>query len=187
MSESEPLAVAEFQITPEEWVAVSAERLWNMDVHRSARRKQQWIWGGMAAVGGVLFVLMDAASAGVILAVVFGVMIALVPKRYRAALEKALTRNARTGIAPGVFGPHRLEVRAEGLRDVTPSYETLWRWSTVQGVDEIAGTFVIRVGPLANLILPSSAFRDSSTLRSFADAFYARLQGEEGPPEVGDA
>jgi hypothetical protein len=144
---SDPLAVAEFELTPEEWVEAAVAYLFPHDLHRANRAKQRRAY---TLVGGAMAIL-----------------------------------SARHGMVDGLFGPHRLEVRREFLRDVTSGYETRWRWESVRGVGENEGTFLIRVGPTALLPLPASAFRDGDSLRRFGDAFYAQLAGARGALDDG--
>ncbi len=79
------------------------------------------------------------------------------------------------GITNGLFGPHRVELRDEGVLDSTTGYEWLTRWSSIERVEEANGTFMIYSGPNAFLPIPASAFRDSTILRAFGDRFFACL------------
>jgi hypothetical protein len=88
------------------------------------------------------------------------------------------------GIANGMFGHHRVELRAEGVLDVTSGYEWMTRWTAIDRVEEVNGTFLVYTGPNAFLPIPSSAFPDADTLRAFGDRFYGSLE-RSGTAPVG--
>jgi len=62
------------------------------------------------------------------------------------------------------------------MLDATEGYDWLTRWSAIDRVEESEGAFLVYTGPNACLPIPHSAFRDSATLRRFADAFYRLRQ-----------
>lgn len=179
-SPGEPLAVAEFELTPEEWVEAGVAYLFDHDLHTANRARQRRAFTWMGAAMTVLLLLVGAVvEAGVTAAVVAALVGGTAPL-YRRLLRRSLTHAARHGVADGLFGPHRLEVRPGFLRDITSGYETRWRWTSVRGVGENDGTFLIQTGPTALLPLPASAFRDSQSLRRFGDAFFAQLSRARG-------
>jgi hypothetical protein len=173
----DPLAVAEFELTPEEWVEAGTAYLFEHDLHRANRAKQRRIYAAMGVTMAALFYLVGALAGVVAALIAFTGLWIAAPTLYRRLLHRSLAGSARHGMVDGLFGPHRLEVRREFLRDVTSGYETRWRWKNVRGVGENEGTFLIKVGPTALIPLPASAFRDAESLRRFGDAFFAQVAG----------
>ncbi len=170
------LVSAEFELTPEEWVAAVSSFAWDHPLHVENRKRQRRIWTAIMILFATLLLLVGAGPEALIVTIGLGVLIALFPWLYRRALKRAFTRSSRTGVTHGLFGPHRMEVTPEGLRDVTPAYEALWRWRAIGKVEEADGTFMVGTGPSSIVLLPSTAFRDSAHLRDFGDQFFHHLE-----------
>lgn len=96
----------------------------------------------------------------------------------RAGRRAQTRKYAESGIANGMFGPHRVELRPEGMLDATEGYEWLTRWSAIERVEEGEGAFLVYTGPNALLPIPHTAFPDSSSLRRFSDAFFTLRESD---------
>ncbi len=110
-----------------------------------------------------------------------GIVLAALNPIIRRSRRKQLEEFAATGIAHGMFGPHRVELRPEGMVDATEGYEWLTRWAAIDRVEESEGAFLIYTGPNAYLPIPHSAFRDSASLRRFSDVFYRLREAGRAP------
>ncbi|RMH18323.1 MAG: hypothetical protein D6701_06510 [Gemmatimonadetes bacterium] len=186
MSDEAPIAV-EFEFTPEDWREANLAHITRSPLQlAAARRARRWIVG-MFSVGALAFTLIDGLAVGLSWLVAGGVLTALGPLLHRVSVRQALRRMARAGVANGTFGPHRVEVRPEGLADVTPDYEWLVRWHAIESVQEHHGTFFVYTGANSFMPIPGSAFRDAETLRGFSQSFYERLATarEAGRPRFG--
>lgn len=175
-----PIAV-EFELTPEDWVEVSLEHSWRSKQLREARRTIRALVATIFVVLALLGLLNGSTGMAVVSLLVGGVLFAALDPLLRSSQRSQLRRFAVTGIANGMFGRHRVELRPEGMLDATEGYDWLTRWPAIDRVEEGEGAFLVYTGPNALLPIPHSAFRDSATLRSFADAFYQlRQSGEQG-------
>lgn len=183
-----PPVSIEFELTPEDWVEVSMEHSSRSVMLREARRNIRFLLAAVFVVMA-LFGLLDG-STSIALFWLFGggVAFAALDPLLRSSQRKQLRKVAESGIANGMFGRHRVELTAEGMRDATAGYEWLTRWPAIERVEESEGAFLVYTGPNALLPIPHSAFRDAATLRRFADTFYQlRSQAGQGalPPEGG--
>ncbi len=111
-----------------------------------------------------------------------GVGYAALPRILRRAQGSQYRKFAKAGVTNGLFGPHRVELREEGVADMTSGYEWLIRWSAIERVEESGGTFMIYSGPNSFVAVPSSAFRDPASLREFGDRFFANLERARALP-----
>jgi hypothetical protein len=192
VTDSQETAQVEFELTPEEWVEVSLQHSSKSPQVREAMRKVRILFGALVVLAVLISLLDGGTTAAVIWAAAGTVVMAVMGPVLRASRRKQVTQYAESGIANGMFGPHRVELRPEGMLDSTDGYEWLTRWSAIERVEEGEGAFLVYTGPNALLPIPHSAFRDSASLRSFSAAFYAlreRSQGKElseGAAETGD-
>ena len=157
-------AVAEFEITPEDWEEVNAVHLFDGPLHEELVRNTRAVsfllgW----TVGSVLFI-----AAGLVIPV-------FVRPLQEHAQRSALKKLGRQGVSNGTFGRHRVEVREEGLLHQTDAFDVLVRWHAIDEVKERSDHIFIYTGPNAFLPIPVTAFPDSASLRTFADAFFARM------------
>lgn len=174
MTQGEPVAV-EFELTPEEWIEAQAVHLESLPMVTRAIRTVQGLFLAITVLLGVLELLQgQALLAG--LSVALGLAVTpFLPALMRHSQRRQLTKVATRGLAHGTFGPHRLELREEGMLDVTSGYEWLTRWEAIDRVEQAENLFLIYTGPQAYLPVPVSAFPDSAALREFSDAFFARV------------
>ncbi len=184
---SEPpghLAAVEFELTPEDWVEASVE---HAERHPMTRKAFVHIRGLFAALMVVLALLtwtVGLGSTALVWLLGGGVGLAALGPLLRNAQRTSYRRYAEAGIANGTFGHHRIELRPDGLLDVTEAYERLTRWSAVERVEQGQHAFLVYLGPNAFLPIPHSAFRDAEALRGFGDAFHALRAGAEAGPSV---
>lgn len=170
------VVVVDFELTPEEWVEVSLEHTARSRFVRKAMRQVRGLYGAIIALGALLAILGGSASYALLILLAGGLAFAFLEPTVRRARRKQFVQFAETGIANGMFGPHRVELRPEGMADSTEGYEWLTRWSAIDRVEETEGAFLIYTGANAFLPIPHSAFRDSETLRRFSETFFARLE-----------
>jgi hypothetical protein len=186
----EPVVV-EFELTPEEWVEVSLQHASKSPQIRQARRMVRLLVGAIVVLAALLSILDGAASAGLVWLIAGVVVMAFMGPILRSSQRHQIRKHAEGGITNGMFGPHRVELRPEGMLDSTDGYEWLARWSSIERVEDGEGCFLIYTGPNALLPIPHTAFRDSESLRRFSHAFFTfkeesdaeRLSGPaaEGP------
>ena len=169
-------AVAEFELTPEDWEEVNAVHLFDSPLHHQ-------LVGRTRVVSALLFLTLAALSlllGFAVGAIMFGATAlaapALIGPLHQHAQRRALRKLGEQGISNGTFGHHRVEVRDAGLFHVTDAYESLIRWHAIEDVKQKADNFFVYTGPNAFLPIPVTAFPDSESLRHFADAFYERLE-----------
>ena len=174
-SSPEPIAV-EFELTPEDWVKVSMEHSWRSKALREARRTIRALVAAIFVVLALMGLLNGSTGMAIAWLLGGGVLFAALDPLLRSSQRNQLRKFAATGIANGMFGRHRVELRPEGMLDATEGYDWLTRWSAIDRVEESEGAFLVYTGPNACLPIPHSAFRDSATLRRFADAFYRLRQ-----------
>jgi len=188
----EGLVTVEFELTPEEWVEVSIQHSAQSAQVREATRNVKILFGALMVLAALLSLLDGAATAAVIWLAAGSIVLSMMNPLLRASRRKQITQYAKSGIANGMFGPHRVELRPEGMLDITDGYEWLTRWSAIERVEEGDGAFLVYTGPNSLLPIPHSAFRDSASLRSFSDAFYAlreradaeRISAGPNPPSA---
>ncbi len=184
----EPVSV-EFELTPEEWIEVSVQHSSNSPQVREAQRTVQLLVGAIIVLAALISVLDGSATAGFIWLLVGLVVMAFMKPALRAGQRRQITKLAETGITNGMFGPHRVELRPDGMLDSTTEYEWLARWSSIERVEEGQGCFLIYTGPHALLPIPHTAFPDSESLRRFSDAFFGYVKDAKAvaPDGSGDA
>lgn len=163
-----------FEFTPEDWVAVSVRHYASSGEVRSAERTVLGLFVAIVVLVALLSLINGSSFMALTSLLLGGVAAALVPPLLRAGRKKQFTRFAEAGITNGLFGTHLVELREDGILNVTDGYEWLVRWSAVEKVDEGEGSFLVYNGPNSFMVIPHSAFRDSESLRRFADVFYER-------------
>ena len=162
----------EFELTPEEWVAAQGAHQDLVHMRRGDVQRLQTIAGTALGVISVAGLFMGLWLTSVIWAAIGFVYLRGIPRQVRKQTRLQLSRTAREGVVQGLFGRHRIELREEGLVDITDGYETVVRWGTIEGVEHTGGLFMIYTGPNSFVPIPDSAFRDSAELRAFSDAFH---------------
>jgi hypothetical protein len=165
----------EFELTPEEWVEVSIQHHAGSAEVRRAERTAMGLFVTIVLVGALLSLVSGSGAASLTWLLAGGIGIALLRPLIRRAREKQFGQFARSGITNGLFGPHRVELREEGVLNATEGYEWLVRWSAIERVEEGEGSFLVYNGPNSFMVIPHSAFRDAAGLRRFADVFFERL------------
>lgn len=178
--ESTPRSVSvDFELTPEDWVEVSMQHTATQPQVVKAVRNMRVTFALLMLALAALFFLGGMPGAGYVFLIAAIFMTATMGPLIRSAQRKRTLEYARTGIANGMFGPHRVELRPEGMLDVTDGYEWLTRWSAIERVEEGEGAFLVYTGPNSLLPIPHSAFRDSESLRRFSHAFFALREGAD--------
>lgn len=173
----------EYELTPEEWVAAMGLHHDATHVRRGDVRRLQAIAGGLlgaVAVGAGLLGLWVTAG---VWAVISFAYVHNIPSQLKRQARLHLGKTAGEGVIQGLFGTHRIELREEGIADITSGYETVVRWSAVEAVDHQEGLFIIHVGAHAFIPIPDSAFGGPEELRAFSDAFYT-LRGLDAEKTV---
>ena len=183
MSSPEPpgdWVAVEFELTPEDWVELSLEHAWRSKSLAEARRMVRLLLIAIFVLLMVLFLLQGSSALAVTVLFAGGLLLAVLDPLLRRSQRGQLRKVAAAGLAHGTFGPHRVELRPEGMVDVTDSYQWLTRWPAIDRVEEGDGAFLIYTGPNALLPIPHSAFRDGASLRQFSEAFYRLKEGGRG-------
>lgn len=166
-----------FELTPEDWVEVALQHDGRSEHLRTAKRTIRLLWVAIVLLLALLS-LMQGSSAGALTWVLGGAFVlAILDPLLRHSRRSQLRKLAGSGIANGMFGPHRVELRPEGIIDVTEGYEWLTRWSAIERVEDGEGSFLVYYGPNALLPIPHSAFPDAASMRRFGDAFFALKEG----------
>lgn len=173
MEEAPSRASVEFELTPEEWVEVSLQHSSKSPQVLEAMRNVRVLFAALILLAVLISLLDGATTAAAIWLAAGSVVLAGMKPLLRASRRRQVKEYADSGIANGMFGPHRVELRPEGMLDSTDGYEWLTRWSAIERVEEGEGAFLVYTGPNALLPIPHSAFRDAAQLRQFSDAFYA--------------
>ena len=168
-------AVAEFEITPEDWEEVNAVHLFDGPLHEELVRNNRAVsFLLLAALAALSFLL--GWTVGSVLFIAAGLVIPVFVRPLQEhAQRSALKKLGRQGVSNGTFGRHRVEVREEGLLHQTDAFDVLVRWHAIDEVKERSDHIFIYTGPNAFLPIPVTAFPDSASLRTFADAFFARM------------
>ena len=105
------------------------------------------------------------------------VLVGVLKPLVRISQRRQIKKVADLGLINGIFGPHRVKLRDEGILNSTTGYEFLVRWSAIEDIKESDGSF---------LTIPSSVFPDTETLRAFGDRFFERLSQTETPVLPGE-
>lgn len=178
-----PPPTAIYELTPEDWEEVNAVHLFESELYKEALKNGR-------ILGTLLFFTLAALcallgfSAGAFMAGATGLVFpALAGPIQRSAQRRALRKLGEEGVANGMFGQHRVEVREEGLFHATSAHETLIRWHAIEDVREKGDHFFIYMGPNAFVPVPITAFPDSTSLRAFADKFFERMSSARDAPE----
>jgi len=174
-ADSDDRVSVEFELTPEDWVEAAMEHAARSPMAQLAKRNVQVLFAALVAVGALLSLVSGFTSGALIWLLAGGLAFTLVRPLIRSTRRKQFGQFAEGGIANGMFGPHRVELTADGMLDSTGGYEWLTRWSAIESVEEGEGAFHIYTGRDSFLPIPYTAFPDSVTLRRFGDTFYQRL------------
>ena len=172
----------EFEITPEDWERVNAEHVFANPLFHQTTKNLRIVVALLFLTLATLTAVLGSSSAAFFFLVATPLMVAGVGPLTRHSQMNSLRKLTEQGISAGIFGAHRVEVRPDGLFHETEAFESLLRWHAIERVEEIAGHFFVYTGPNAFLPIPVTAFRDSETLRDFADAFQERMANAR-PPE----
>jgi len=162
----------EFDLTPEEWIAAMGAHYDSVHAMRGDIRRLQSLTGavlGTVAVAGALLGLWLTAAVWAVISLAY---VNAIPGQVKRQTRLQLSKTADEGVIEGLFGTHRIELREEGIADITEGYETLIRWSSVEGVEHTDGLFIIYTGPNSFIPVPESAFGGAAELRAFSDTFY---------------
>ena len=177
MSEHDPVVV-EFELTPEDWVEVSMQHAEKSPQIQEAVKNVRVLFGALIVLAALIS-LLDGALTGAVIWLLAGlVVMAMMTPALRSGRRRQVKRYAESGIANGMFGPHRVELRPEGMVDRTDGYEWLTYWSAIERVEEGDGSFLIYTGTNAILPIPHTAFPDASALRRFSEAFFALREAD---------
>lgn len=178
-------AVAEFELTPEDWEDVNAVHLFESRLHREQLGRVRGASALLFVTLALLTLLLGWGSGALMFAAAALIFPVFVGPMQRRAQRQALRKLTEQGIANGTFGHHTVEVRDEGLFHSTHACESLFRWHAIDRVKEKDGNFLVYIGPNAFLPIPATAFPDSAALRRFAHAFYERkAEHQVLPPET---
>jgi len=184
---AEEVVAVEFELTPEEWIEVSLEHAMKSPLVKQARRMVRVFLGLLVILAAWLSAVTGAPSAALMWLLAGFVVMAFMGPLLRSAQRRQITKYADTGITNGMFGPHRVELRPEGILDSTEGYEWLTRWPSIERVEDGEGCFLIYTGPNALLPIPHTAFPDAEALRQFSRAFFALKRDDDkkrlGPPD----
>lgn len=164
-----------FDLTPEEWVELSFRHHADTAEVRKAERSVVVLFIAIVLLASLLGLLYGGAAAALTWLLAGGVGVALLRPLLRGTRKRQFTRLAQAGITNGLFGTHRVELCEAGVLNATEGYEWLVRWSAIERVEDGDGAFLIYNGPSSFMVIPHSAFRDSASLRRFADVFFERL------------
>lgn len=178
----DPHVVAiEFELTPEDWTTACASHSWNSELTQKAIRKTRTLFAGAWSVLALMQLLAGSALGALGWAVGGVVWVAMLPSLVRWSHRRQLKKISLHGIANGTFGPHRVELREDGILDSTSGYDWLLKWSAIERIEEADGEFLIYLGPNSFLPIPASAFRDREMLRAFGDRFFQGLAAANDP------
>lgn len=161
----------EYELTHDEYVDACGHHMAKSPLVQGPVRRMQFLVFLLCVTIGLLQLLAGwPVAAG--LMVVAGVVLALgAPAITRRAQRRQLLRTAASGLVNGMFGPHRVTLLPEGIRDETEGYEWLVRWSAIEGVAEAGDVLMIYLGTNAFLPVPITAFPDRATALAFRDRF----------------
>lgn len=174
----------EFELTPEDWEEVNAAHLFDSVHHAETLKNARIIGGLLMATLAVLCFLMGFSLGGLLFAIAGPPFVYAIGPLQRRAQRDALAKLSKEGIAHGIFGRHRVEVREDGLFHQSSAMETLIRWHAVDEVVERSGHFFVYTGPHAFIPIPTTAFPDSASLRAFSDGFHRHLASAKEPRQV---
>jgi hypothetical protein len=177
----------EYELTPEEWIEVQLEHSGRSEAVKTAKVRVRVTFGALFCLLALLGWLMGSTTVALTWLIAGALGMGLLGPALTKSQRKQLERLAREGVGVGMFGPHRVELRPDGVLDSTTGYEWLQRWHAIDRVEEAENAFLIYSGRHRFLPIPHSAFPDAETLRRFADTFYALREGSSSPrlPESG--
>lgn len=174
----------EFELTPEEWIAAQGAHHHQTYVRRGDLQRLQRTAGGLLGVVAVAGLVLGLWVTAVVWSAVGLLYVRAIPGQLKKQTRVQLGKTAREGVIPGLFGRHRIELRDEGMVDITEGYETTIHWSAVEGVEHVDGLFMIYTGTNSFLPIPESAFVGAEELRAFSDAFHT-LRGLHAEGAIG--
>ena len=178
MPGSDVVAV-EFEFTPEDWATANATHSWNSELTKKALKQMQVLFGLIVGLMALLMLLGGSAVGALAMLLAGALLVGVLRPLVRHSQRRHIKKVADLGLINGIFGPHRVELRDEGILDSTSGYEWLVRWSAIEDIRESDGSFLIYSGANSFLTIPSSAFPDTETLRTFGDRFFQRLSQVE--------
>lgn len=180
---------ADFELTPEDWEAVNMAHVLDSPLYAEMTARAR-LYGGLLFVTLALFsAMLGSMMAATLFAIATPAFVYGVGPIQRRAQSDSLRKLAKEGVSNGLFGHHRVEVREDGLWHATDAHETLIRWHAIEDVREVDGHFFVYTGPNAFIPIPVTAFPDSTSLRSFSEAFHSRRArhlpaGDAGVPRT---
>lgn len=132
-------ATAEFELAPEDWEEVNAVHLFDSTLHRQVFGRTRVVSARLFLTLAALCLLLGFASGAILFGAASLVLPVLIGPLHERAQRRAPRKLTKKGIAKGTFGPHRVEVRDEGLFHATHGYESLFRWHAIDEVKEAGG------------------------------------------------
>ena len=165
----------EYELTPEDWEAVNAAHIFESPVYVEASKNTRIVGGLLFATLSAFCFLSGSATGGILFALAGPPFVYLVGPLMRKSQLASLRKMRRQGISNGLFGRHRIEVRADGLYHGTDAYETVIRWHAIDEVKQKDDHFFVYTGPNAFVPIPVTAFPDAERLRAFSDGFHERM------------
>jgi hypothetical protein len=178
MTHSDPITV-EFEFTPEDWERANATHSWNSELTKNALKQMQVLFGAIVSLMALLLFLGGTGLGAAAMLIAGTLMFGMLRPLVRHSQKRQIKKVADLGLINGIFGPHRVELRDDGILNSTTGYEWLVRWSAIEDIKESDGSFLIYSGANSFLTIPSSAFPDNETLRAFGDRFFERLSQVE--------
>ncbi len=185
MTVADPIAV-DFEFTPEDWARANATHSWNSELTKKALTQMQVLFGVIVSLMAVLLLLGGTAVGAVAMLIAGTLLVGVLKPLVRHSQKRQIKKVADVGLINGIFGPHHVELREEGILDSTTGYDWLVKWSAIEDIKESDGSFLIYSGANSFLTIPSSAFPDTETLRAFGDRFFQRLGQVETALPPGD-
>ena len=180
------VVTVEFEFTPEDWARANATHSWNSELTKKALKQMQVLFAMIVGLMALLMLLGGSAVGAIAMLLAGTVLVGVLKPLVRISQRRQIKKVANLGLINGIFGPHRVELRDEGILDSTTGYEFLVRWSAIEDIKESDGSFLIYSGANSFLTIPSSAFPDTETLRAFGDRFFEGLSQTETPALPGE-
>ena len=163
---SEPLVV-EFEFKESDYSEFLAFHSRRSPMVQNARGGMRWIppilWLAILAYQGLY-------PNEIALWVAFTVVwVGLLPRYYKWNMRRSSLMIARQGLTRGFFGPHRMQVDAQGVVIATRFTETRNFWAGVQDEAVTPTQILFYLGTHAALIVPKRAFASDAAVGSFID------------------
>lgn len=174
----------DFELTPEEWIAAQGVHYDRTYTRRGDLQRLQRTAGAVLGVVAVAGLVLGLWATALTWSAIGFLYVRAIPGQLKKQTRAQLAKTAREGVIPGLFGRHRIELREDGIADITDGYETTIHWSAVEGVDHLDGLFMVYTGANSFIPIPESAFRGPEELRAFSDAFHT-LRGLHAEGAIG--